>query len=128
MKDRATRHSGVGGLNFMIDDEGIRQQMIAYMPALMGAKKQLVGKFEIPVGLKDNSVEFWKAYFNAKEKLNKKTIEQVQKYVKEVNNKNWKEFHKAVDAFVSEQLKSVFLAKTSGSEDKVSIRNIPPAN
>jgi hypothetical protein len=66
-------------------------------------------------------VEFWKAYFNAKEKLDDITIGQVQKYVKEVNNNNWKEFHEAVDAFVSGQLKSVFLAKTSGSEDKVCI-------
>jgi hypothetical protein len=97
--------------------------MISYMPALMGAKKQLVGKFEIPVGLKDNSVEFWKAYFNAREHKNENEISKVKKHVNNVNAHNWETFEKAVDAFVSQQLKSVFLAKTSGSEDKVCIRN-----
>jgi hypothetical protein len=143
MKDRATRHGadadssklGVGGLDFMLKDEGIREQIIAYIPALMEAteKKHLVaGKitFDIPVNMKDNSVEFWKAYFNAKEHKNEKEIERVHEYVEDVNVQNWETFEKVVDDFVSEQLSLVFLTKGSGSEDKVGIgiRNISSTN
>jgi hypothetical protein len=116
---------GAGGLDFMVYDEGIRQQIIANVPQLMAQQgKQTLEvpgqkiKFKIPVSRKNNAAAFWQAYFNAKEGLDIKTIGQVQKYVKNVNNKNWKEFQEAVEDFVTSVLGKVFVGK-GGSEDKV---------
>ena len=67
MKDRATRNpEGHGGLDFMVADEGIVEQMMPVMPAVLlanpnGLSLALAEDYTVTVAVE--KPEFWKAFF-----------------------------------------------------------------
>jgi hypothetical protein len=125
-KEEKKANSEMEGLDFMLYDQGIREQLFPIIPGQLGQKNMALGEFKWhgwsrKFTVRELSRQFLTDYFKAAYDGENIDDMEIKENVIGLNDENWNKFEKEMEEYITGVLRRVLISDNGNSwEEKVS--------